>query len=364
MVTIFLDESGYTGQDLLNKDQPAFVLATIRASERKCQQWKAKYFKIVRATELKHAVLAKRPAQQKLVLDFLRSLSQQPQNVKVLVAHKRFALTAKLVDVLVEPVAAADGVNLYQEGAAANYANLLFYSLPAIGGEVFFEDLLRRFQVLIRTFTQEAYDHFFQPLITLQYPEPLGLLLAPFRHYHAKLGYAHLTDFRDQMERLQSVGGLDIGLTSTLSLMIRWKEGSSEPIELIHDASTRMAKERHIWNALVDTSLTAKLDHPAEYKPLLPLGIARTRLEKSQDWAGLQLADVLAGATAQWLRWIIEEMPTEDEYGSTLEKIIPHLIDYKLWPSEDFSEQHGIGNYGPSATLKEIQHIFSTHFGR
>jgi len=34
MITVFMDESGYTGEDLMNSNQPFFTLATLRCSER------------------------------------------------------------------------------------------------------------------------------------------------------------------------------------------------------------------------------------------------------------------------------------------------------------------------------------------
>lgn len=40
-IQIFLDESVYTVQDLLNQEQPAFSIATLRLSEEECKDLKA-----------------------------------------------------------------------------------------------------------------------------------------------------------------------------------------------------------------------------------------------------------------------------------------------------------------------------------
>ena len=52
---IFLDESGYTGHDLVNERQPAFVVATLCLEEDECQELKQKFFSDIHAKELKHA---------------------------------------------------------------------------------------------------------------------------------------------------------------------------------------------------------------------------------------------------------------------------------------------------------------------
>lgn len=54
---LFMDESGFTGEDLFNSDQPVFVLATVFLPEDECQIVKRKHFGAVHAAELKHSKL-------------------------------------------------------------------------------------------------------------------------------------------------------------------------------------------------------------------------------------------------------------------------------------------------------------------
>jgi hypothetical protein len=44
MRTIFLDESGYTGENFLDPEQCAFGLATIALSEKECADLKLAFF--------------------------------------------------------------------------------------------------------------------------------------------------------------------------------------------------------------------------------------------------------------------------------------------------------------------------------
>src|SRR5438046_1866494 len=102
---LFLDESGYTGEDLLNADQPVFVIATLRLPEARCAELKAEFFGDVQAPEVKHSLLRKYVRGQRSVIEFVRALAaREPGAVKFHVAHKRYDLTGQMVEWLVEPV--------------------------------------------------------------------------------------------------------------------------------------------------------------------------------------------------------------------------------------------------------------------
>ena len=122
MIKIYLDECGFTGEDLFNSEQPIFTLASIDLSEEVCHELKDKYFSSVQAYELKHSNLAKRPKQQEMVINLIKGLgSNYPKSVKFSVAHKRYVLVTKIVDILIETLAYEDGINL----TSRNFYNLL-----------------------------------------------------------------------------------------------------------------------------------------------------------------------------------------------------------------------------------------------
>src|SRR5260370_29708039 len=69
---LFFDESGFTGQDLANREQPIFVLASTRAGDDLCHDIYSEVFKDVKARELKHSSLAKTPRGRDRIMKFLR----------------------------------------------------------------------------------------------------------------------------------------------------------------------------------------------------------------------------------------------------------------------------------------------------
>jgi hypothetical protein len=66
----------------------------------------------------------------------------------------------------------------------------------------------------------------------------------------------------------------------------------------------------------------------------------RHTLTEFKNWNGLQLADVLAGATTHWAKWSIEgqKPEDEDEYAKKLDAVIPSFFKDSgiIWPEQEF----------------------------
>ena len=127
IMTIFSDESGYTGPNLTNKDQPYFVLATISFEEQEAKAIRDSFFSPVRAQELKHSSLARNVKQHSMVLEYLKHLQSCQHRFKMYVIDKEFATVAKVVDYLVESAAHKIGLDIYSNGYAFKFANMLYY---------------------------------------------------------------------------------------------------------------------------------------------------------------------------------------------------------------------------------------------
>ncbi len=329
MTTIFLDESGYTGQDLLNIDQPIFVLATLHYSEIESQRMKESVFKKVASSELKYNTLRKRPY---IVLDFLEEISKNRESVIIFVAHKRFVVFLKLVNHIIAPIILEEeGINLYEFGDDFALANLLFYKLPTLGGKQFCEDLLKSFQNMMRSLNAGTYNKFFSLLSQVRYLEGINelrwlSLVAQTNRYQ------WLNQFKAEYEGVKlPTRPLEIGLTGTIALMANWQKSISGEITLIHDDSSRMSAELRFWTAISDPK-----QPPAFFGPdrdyAFPINVKETRLEDSKKFAGLQLADVIAGSAADWAKSHLRE-GEQNEYYRELGSIMPKFCMNLIWPS-------------------------------
>ncbi len=336
---IFLDETGYTGEDLANKDQPVFVLASHNFSEEESQELKNRFFSRVRADELKHSSLAKRPAQGEMVVDFLQYVADYQDRVKLFVAYKPFALVAKLVDSIIEPVFYNAGIDLYNQGHNLALTNLYFYCIPAFSDEYYFYELLSCFQNLYRFRTHEAYDTFFEFVFTDTPSKELNEMLAWLRLGHDILGYKKLIEVIPN-------NYLDIAFTMSLKLMSNWRLETDDPIHLKYDESSNMAKRKMIWDALVDPDLDPVVVGYDRRTLKMPIAINETVFDSSRNWAGLQIADVLAGATARFAHWYsIDERDPADDYGNKLSLMTDWTFSGTIFPEEKFTPEE-LGTIG------------------
>jgi hypothetical protein len=340
MTTIFIDECGFSGEDLTNEDQPVFTLASLNLDEQACREIKQHFFGDVRAKELKHSRLSRYPRQQQMVVNFMNYLKDNQDITKIGVAHKRFALVCKLVDLIVEPVTYEDGIDLYAKGANIALSHLFFYTMPAFGSPFFFSDLLTRFQEMIRSRSMEAYYAFFDLVFQEYKQKELNELLGYLRPAHYRIGPQILEDIPEN--------SLDIAFSHALLLMAMWRREISGPIILIHDASSNMRKEKHIWDALVDPSLPPVTVGYDRRRMTFPIAVDETHFERSEHWVGLQLTDVIAGATTRAVRWLTGDQGAEDSYSRMLASIINEIPVLPIWPRFEFTPQE-LGTTGENA---------------
>ena len=94
-------------------------------------------------------------------------------------------------------------------------------------------------------------------------------------------------------------GALDLSFSTAINLMALWREKlGDEPIDLVHDQSSNMAKQKQLWDLLVSPNTPpARVGHDSR-KKRFPLGVSGTIFVDGRTNSGLQIADIIAGATA------------------------------------------------------------------
>lgn len=322
--TIFMDECGYTGSDLFNNEQPIFTLATLNCANVQAEEFKRTFFKDVHSKELKHSILAKYRKQQAMVIEFIRYLAREPKLVKISVVDKKYAIVTKMVDIVVEELAHKDGIDLYKRGGNIAYANLLYYVVPCFLGRRFFNRMLFNFQELMRTRNIKAYTKFFKPFFNQNFPEEIKNLLTPFQAFHFRIGPKILSF---------PPGIFEVSLGCAANLMAQWHEDLKQNMILIHDRASNMAKNKQIWDLFVSPNLPQKRVGYDRRKITFPIGVKTTIFENSKNKAGLQLADVVAGATARWGKYLIHSKASKDRYEKELDKLFPGNFSGRfIWP--------------------------------
>ena len=328
--TIYLDECGYTGDDLIDAEQPTFAIATHSFSEDESTGLKQRFFSAVQAPELKHSSLQGRARNQRAIMDFLQFAAEQTGRVRVMVADKRFALTAKLVDFIVEPPMHRYGLNLYEQGGSAGLSNLFFAVLQVEGATVL-DQLLKRFQDVIRMRTDEALAEFGRFLAVRHDVSVIDETLDMIRASFAQLQEDDITTLPPR--------ALDLSFTVALSAIYVWRQAGFTDIDVVHDESTNMSRQKALWDCILSPEAPAsRIGYgAAEGQTQFPIGVRSTTFERSSKSAALQLADVLAGAVARWSRWVVRGASPSDAYATALDGLFTThgdaFVKLLIWPT-------------------------------
>lgn len=93
---------------MINRDQPAFVLASTILGADRCRALLDEHFGSDRDGEIKHARLAKTKRGRAQLLHFFDTLLRAPEHACFFGFHKEFILLALLIDFWLEPLAHRD----------------------------------------------------------------------------------------------------------------------------------------------------------------------------------------------------------------------------------------------------------------
>lgn len=345
---IFIDECGYTGDDLFNEQQPVFVLASFYLSEDYCRDLKDEFFSKVKAKELKHSRLSKYPAQQNVIIDFLRQMAKESDSVKFAIAHKHYVLVTKIADLLIEPMFYEDGYDFYENGLNIAFSNMLYIQTKRVAGDKFFKNMLRSFQEMIKERTLTSYEQFFKPFFENKFDEELEEFLFAIKMFHVRNG----------PQRLASIpkDSLEIAFAEAFNLVSYWSKSIDGNFSLVHDQSSNMAKNKKAWDKVLHPDVPPKIVGYDRRTMSFPIRAEKTDFERSQDFAGLQLVDILAGAMARCLKWKIQGQKEDDEYAKELASFLPESFGgHTLWPSSNVTPET-LGTIGPKAE-DAIQHF-------
>lgn len=354
-MAIYCDESGFTGNDLLTKEQPYFSYIGVNIDPQKAEEyikWFKKEFNI-KSEEIKASQLLKRPngrdAVSRLLKDFL------PYS-KIVVTHKIFSLSAKFFEYIFEPVLAKFNSVFYEHNfhLFITYAIFNLYKLKDRGAE----NLVKDFDIMMRNkgeeytilFNDNGHD---SDTIFLN-------KICEFASYH-----------KDKIiEEFNSLGTiqkwiLDDSLGSIYPILTHWTEEIG-CLEVICDDSKPLSEERKTLAAWVGREDQAWQSREGRKWPLIAHLKKEISFVSSKQCPGVQIADVIASSVcysfknhencshaSEWLpqiqKFIINAVFPDYEYydGKSSEFALNTLVlDELVWRSQNNMQLGaGIGDF-------------------
>jgi hypothetical protein len=333
---VAFDETGNTGQDLLNREQPIFVLASV-CVERELALDALALVTPEGAKEAKFARLRTSNPGRKRLLRLMESPWIDEQRVKAALYHKPYMVTTKIVDMLVETMLHRRGHDLYDDGGNVAMSNLLHTVAPQVCGAERYAELLRRFIAMVREPSGDAAAAFYTQVDVLRAKcdDPtLHAVLSTLRATEAVVDEAFDRDDRT---------ALDPAIPAFFDLASQWTATLRRPFDVAHDESKPLVRSKSQLELYMSTEeagppLTGP--GPKRQLPLLSTGVA---FAKSVDVPQIQLADLFAGALSTIFRAAAAGRP--DGFARDLQQTrCGEIGGDRVWPSAAMSpDEYGHG---------------------
>ena len=300
---IAMNESGFTGDNLLDQAQPVYALAAVNLDLSTADEVVRRATSRCERAELKFSELRYAPTTRAVMFELFDELRLTPQNTRVTVAHKPWMVAAKMVELLIEPRWLARGrqAEWYVQNLHVDTAHLLFgRGSDALGDS--WPDLQRAFVAMVRRFSPETATDFLRGLAKAREActnPTIGLVLAA------------MTDTWEDLD--DSISGTRDQLDPTPGCLF-WQAGEWSSVmpdlTIVHDDST-VAERWAQYLITEEPSSTAGL-RLGDIDIKLPHAVRGVSFVRSHDDARVQVADLVAGASAWFYADLAGLRPHED----------------------------------------------------
>lgn len=346
MECFHIDESGYTGFDLLNPEQRFQGATALAITDDEAARLIREHFPKLQARELKYHALALRSSYRQPLLNLQRAVLSQHKCVTY-VCDKRFLLLLMFLDYAVEPFYYERGVDFYQDGQNYSLASLLYTAGPTLFGNVLFDELLAAFQRAIKEKTVQALEALVEAARKLDWqkiPEALGPLA------------------RAAPECLSAIAtsgvSTDAAMVVLQSLITRMEVMAAGPYRVEHDQSKNLLTYRGLLQRYIGHQDEVEFMQTRIATIRFPLKLTSVTQVDSQSSPAVQLADVMIGAAIEAANGLTGLRPSLLDPQAVISLYADDQFIHLL-PSIDFDEQKRF-RQGTQAT--EMIDYFAKHF--
>lgn len=343
-----VDESGYTGFDLLNPDQPFQGAAAVAISDEDAARLIKEYFPRLQAAEIKYRSLARRPGNYPRLLDLQRDILTNYKSVTY-VCDKRYLLLLIFLDYAVEPFYYERGLDFYQDGQNYSLASLLYTVGPTVLGKSAFENLLVTFQSAVRLKTPGGLADLVTAARKTNWqalPEALG----PLAKYAAK----------ECLEAIATPGvSTDAAFIVLQALVSRMEVIAAGPYCIEHDQSKNLLTYHDLLQRYINHDQEIEFRQSAIARIAFPLKLSSVTQIDSKVSPGVQLADVMIGAAIG----AANALKGKGTGGLDPEAVMSLYADNQiihLLPSLDFDAQK---HFRQGTQAAEVIDYFARNFG-
>lgn len=313
--TIYFDESGYTGDNLLDANQPVFTLASVDIQNCEARELLESTFQNYSGKEFKFSKIEARKRHRKDLLKFSEVVGKEKKRIYTCVCEKKFFALGGAVNTLAMPFFLHSGKDFFANEFNHKFNNLLYFGLKIFCGEELLDEFINEYCRFSRSPNNDSLLELQKSLQRIKVkcrasPLPdlaiyIGSMLL------GALDYLKFHNFSFSSQRDRN----DIQFLFALNLIRRWRNRTNCDIEVVHDNSKYFHSWRNLWKKFTSSEIPSGIIMDNEYPFIkFPLRVIGTRLEDSKNSFSLQLCDMIAGlATKYWaIKWNLAKQPRID----------------------------------------------------
>lgn len=353
MKTIYCDESGFTGYNLLDPAQPVFAVASACLDEAKAEQILKQSFPAYQGAEFKFANLWRGGNRAGLTC-FAAEIKKLEHCPFVYFIDKKFAVLTKAIDLLVEPTITEAGYDFCDAGFNWKYCNYIHYGLTEFAESALMETIVGSYLAFSRDPSKETLEklQYHLTLMANSLEEPVQIFAEQmaagadlFEKYHSF----------DEFKKTN-----DLQATCMLAVMGHWQQRFKDDLAMIHDASSNFLRSKDVWDVVTRKDAPeAKFEMGDGTVVELPMRLASTTATDSKDSYTVQVCDVLAGLVTNlfdprlagddeiFMRRIVEAgLVSVDANGVRPTKVFPDQIPPKKLTGPDLVDRMRSAMFG------------------
>jgi len=353
---IYFDESGNTGQNLLDISQPIYVLTSHNFTEDETKEILKPLTSIGKEIHFKQ--LKKSYKYQQQLIEIFNSEFINDNRIKYYYADKKFSIVCQIVDLLIEPVLYNNGIDIYKKGLNIAYSNILFNLGTNIWNDNHFNTFLNDFQIMIRDSKIENIQNFYISFSQLyeNLESEDKLILDPILRSKLiiKKVLKNITKY-----------SIDLSLSIFTALASAWGKQINENIDVFHDDSKQIEFWLEYIGFFSHKNKSEVKEVGFDYRKInYPLPINSIQLVDSENCVQIQLADIISSSLSYCIKKTHIEKDTNDDFAKKIftSKIcninaFPLMPITKLTPEElGTSDDNGINPLDYMVELAKNNH--------
>jgi len=342
-----IDESGFTGFDLLNAEQRFQGATAIAIGNEDAARLIKEYFPKLQAPELKYRSLSRRPGNHPRLLGLQRDILTNYKCVTY-VCDKRYLLLLMFLDYAVEPFYYVRGLNFYEDGQNYGMASLLYTVGPTLLGKAAFDGLMAAFQRAVKEKTPQTLSDLVVAARKTKWEE-LPEVLGPLAEYSAS----------ECLEAIATPGvSTDAAFVVLQSLINRMEKMALGPYFVEHDQSKNLLTFHDLLQRYINHDKDIEFRQSEIARIKFPLKLASVTQVDSKTSPSVQLADVMIGAAIEATNRLTGQRTSGLDAEAVMELYADHQFIH-LVPSINFEEQR---RFRQGAQSAEMIDYFATHF--